>query len=192
MIYAYVRNWEKGRPPRIEDEKDRADILSYAQTAGWTIDKWHFGGRAATVLLQMKQGDVLLTPEVCHLGDSLREVQKLISSCVSRRVKIIVTQDTYVFDDSLSTQLLITAMETAAKIIAGIKSQNMRKALQKLRCQGKKLGRPQGSANKKCKLSGNEDVIRKLLAQNVSKSEISRRLGVNRMTLYAFLKKTDI
>ena len=78
------------------------------------------------------------------------------------------------------------------KIIADIKSQNMRKRLQELRCQGKKFGRPLGSCNKELKLNAKEDVVRQLLIQNVSKSEIARRLGVNRMTLYTFLRKIGI
>ncbi|MBE6458241.1 MAG: hypothetical protein E7010_00315 [Alphaproteobacteria bacterium] len=189
MIYAYIRNQEKREALQAENEKERADLIGYAQMSGWMIDKWYFGKHITTALRQMKQGDILLISEICNLGSSLKNVQKLISDCVNHHWKIIVTRDNYVFDDSLSSQLLITAMETTMKIIADIKSQNMRKRLQELRYQGKKLGRPQGSYNKELKLMQHKEQIQKLLSENVSKSEIARRLKINRMTLYSFLKR---
>ena len=192
MIYAYIRNQDRSEARQAENEKERADLIGYAQMSGWTIDKWHSGKYITTVLRQMKQGDILLISEICNLGSSLKNVQKLISDCVNYHWKIIVTRDNYIFDDSLSSQLLATAMETTMKIIADIKSQNMRKRLHELRCQGKKFGRPLGSCNKELKLNAKEDVVRQLLIQNVSKSEIARRLGVNRMTLYTFLRKIGI
>lgn len=188
MILAYHRVSEKG----VEDaQRHRADLLQYAAASGLTINDWHTGRRLKPVLARMKPGDVLLTTEISNLGDSLRDIQTLVSNCVNRRFKIIVTHDNYVFDDSLSTRLLVTALETAIKIAADIKSQNTRKTLQLIRSQGKKLGRPRGSCNKELKLSGCEDKIRQLLRQKVSKTEIARRLGVNRMTLYAFLQKIN-
>ena len=189
MIYAYIRNQEKREALQAENEKERADLIGYAQMSGWTIDKWHSGKYITTVLRQMKQGDILLISEICNLGSSLKNVQKLISDCVNYHWKIIVTRDNYIFDDSLSSQLLATAMETTMKIIADIKSQNMRKRLHELRYQGKKLGRPQGSYNKELKLMQHKEQIQKLLSENVSKSEIARRLKINRMTLYSFLKR---
>lgn len=191
MIYAYINDWEKDGLPQAEKEKKRADILKYAKNFNWTISKWYNEGRVEAVLAQMKPGDILLTPEISSLGVSLRDINKLIKSCVDYSLKIIVVRDDYIFDDGLNTRLLALAMETVIKIIADIKSQNMQKSLQRLRCQGKNWGRPKGSINKSLKLNGYEDIIRKLLAQNVSKSEISRKLGVNRMTLHSFLEKMD-
>lgn len=192
MIYAYVRNPGKNELQQAENEKERADLLKHAQMSGWTIDKWYLGKHITTALRQMKPGDVLLISEVCNLGNSLQNIQKLINECVSRHWKIIVTRDGYIFDDGLSSRLLAASMETTIKIIADIKSQNMRRRLNELRCEGKRLGRPPGSSNKELKLGAKEDVVRQLLQQNVSKSEIARRLGVNRMTLYTFLRKTGI
>ena len=189
MIYAYIRNQEKREARQAENEKERDDLIAYAQMSGWTIDKWYFGKHITTALRQMKQGDILLISEISCLGNSLRSVQKLINESIYHHWKIIITRDNYIFDDSLSSQLLATAMETTMKIIADIKSQNMRKRLQELRYQGKKLGRPQGSCNKELKLMQHKEQIQKLLSENVSKSEIARRLKVNRMTLYSFLKR---
>lgn len=191
MILAYHKALENGQPPAREAEQHRADLLQYAAASGLVINEWQIGRRLKAVLARMKPGDVLLTTEISNLGDSLRDIRTLVNSCISRRLKIIVTRDNYVFDDSLSTQLLLTALETAIKIASDIKSQNTRKTLQWVRSQGKKLGRPRGSSNRELKLSGSEDKIRQYLRQKISKSEIARRLGVNRMTLYAFLNKLN-
>lgn len=188
MILAYHRVSEKG----VEDaQRHRTDLLQYAAASGLVINEWQIGRRLKAVLARMKPGDVLLTTEISNLGDSLRDIRTLVNSCIRRRLKIIVTRDNYVFDDSLSTQLLLTALETAIKIASDIKSQNTRKTLQLARSQGKKLGRPRGGSNRELKLSGSEDKIRQYLRQKISKSEIARRLGVNRMTLYAFLNKLN-
>lgn len=192
MIYAYVRNSGKNEIQQVENEKERADLLKYAQMSGRTIDKWCAGKSVTAVLRKMKPGDVLLISEVCNLGNSLQNIQKLINECVNRHWKIIVTRDDYVFDDGLSSRLLAASMETTIKILADIKSQNMRRRLNELRREGRRLGRPPGRGNKELKLGAKEDVVRRLLRQKVSKSEIARRLGVNRMTLYAFLRKTGI
>lgn len=191
MIYAYINDWEKDGLPQTEKERKRADILKYAKNFNWTINKWYIESHIKAVLAQMNPGDILLTPEISSLGVSLRDIHKLIKNCIDYSFKIIVVRDNYIFDNGLNTQLLALAMETVIKIIADIKSQNMQKSLRRLRRQGKTLGRPRGSVNKSLKLSGHEDVIRKLLAQNVSRSEISRKLGVNRMTLYSFLEKMN-
>lgn len=191
MILAYHKALENRQQPAREAEQHRADLLQYAAASGLVINEWQIGRRLKAVLARMKPGDVLLTTEISNLGDSLRDIRILVSSCIRRRLKIIVTRDNYVFDDSLSTQLLLTALETAIKIASDIKSQNTRKTLQLARSQGKKLGRPRGGSNRELKLSGSEDKIRQYLRQKISKSEIARRLGVNRMTLYAFLNKLN-
>ena len=50
-----------------------------------------------------------------------------------------------------------------------------------------KLGRPSGSKNKKLKLQPKKDFIMHELAKGVSKSELARKLRVNRGTLYNFI-----
>jgi DNA invertase Pin-like site-specific DNA recombinase len=54
-----------------------------------------------------------------------------------------------------------------------------------------KLGRPNGSLGKS-KLDGREDEIRRFLALDVSKASIAKITGVDRSTLYNFIRSRGI
>ena len=59
------------------------------------------------------------------------------------------------------------------------------------KASGKKLGRPKGILGKS-KLDGREDEIRELLALDVSKASIAKITGVDRATLYHFIRSRKL
>lgn len=148
-----------------------------------------FENSFSAALHKASSGDTLLIPELCHLGRTLQIVKKSILQCLNKRIKLVVVNGNYVFEDSPQNRLLLSAMDMVIRLQSELKSQTMRDALSRIRTQGKKLGRPRGSGNKELKLMQHKELIQKLLSENVSKSEIARRLKVNRMTLYAFLRR---
>lgn len=68
-------------------------------------------------------------------------------------------------------------------------SQRTKRCLDRLRAEGKHIGRTKGSKNKSTKLSGKTDLIKTLLSQNISKTQIAKMLKVDYSTLYKFLKQ---
>ena len=58
--------------------------------------------------------------------------------------------------------------------------------------QGIKLGRPIGAESKRLKLSKNIKHIQLLLAEGVSKNQISKIMGVQYMTLLRFIKRFEL
>jgi hypothetical protein len=58
--------------------------------------------------------------------------------------------------------------------------------------EGVVLGRPVGRKSVRVKLTGREKEIETLRKANVSKSEIGRRFGVNRMTVDSFMRAKGI
>lgn len=80
------------------------------------------------------------------------------------------------------------AFGLSAEIERNLISQRTKEALARKKAEGVILGRPKGRKSSKVKLSGKEEVIRVLLEQNVSKSEIARIFKVNRMTVDSFIK----
>lgn len=62
-------------------------------------------------------------------------------------------------------------------------------SLDNLKASGKKLGRPFGAESKKLKLSKNTKRIRDLLDKKVSKNQIARIMGVQKITLRRFIKR---
>ena len=70
-------------------------------------------------------------------------------------------------------------------------SQRTKEALARIRSEGKRVGRPRGSANSQ-KLKGREEYIVRKLSSGSSKYEIARRLRVHRDTLNRFLETNGI
>lgn len=184
MLYAYAR-YEKSDT----GEAVRQAIFDYVRKQNLEIDKWLSAASLTAGLKKLRPRDMLLVSELCCLGKSLRSIKKIISECISRKITLVIVCDNYVFDDTPASQMLLSAIDMVLVMSSRLKSQIMRNRLCQLRGEGKIFGRPPGSRNKKIKLSSHEREIEEMLAQKISKAEIARRLGVNRMTLYAFLRR---
>lgn len=184
MQYAYAR-YEKNDA----DQAARQAVIDYAERQGIRIDEWSAAASLNSCLKKLRAGDTLLTPEICYLGKSLPSIKNVIGECIRKKIKLVIVCDNYVFDDSPAAKMLLTAIDIVLAVNSRLKSQIMRNKLCQLRKEGKIFGRPPGSRNKKIKLSSHEREIEEMLAQKISKSEIARHLGVNRMTLYAFLRR---
>lgn len=81
------------------------------------------------------------------------------------------------------------AFGLSAEIERNLISQRTKEALARERVGGVVLGRPKGCKSSKIKLTGKEIEIKKLLDKKVSKSAISRILGVRRLTVSKFIEE---
>jgi DNA invertase Pin-like site-specific DNA recombinase len=84
---------------------------------------------------------------------------------------------------------LAFAFGLSAEIERNLISQRTKEALARKKAEGVILGRPKGRKSSKVKLSGKEMEIKKLLDKKVSKSAISRILGVHRLTVSKFIEE---
>lgn len=71
-------------------------------------------------------------------------------------------------------------------------SQRTKQCLARLKADGRHIGRPKGKRNKIRKLSGKEDLIDKLLSQNIKKTKIAEMLKVDYKTIYTYLKEKAV
>ena len=78
-----------------------------------------------------------------------------------------------------------------AEIERDLISIRTKEALAAARASGTRLGRPKGSKGKS-KLDGREDEIRQLLSLKVSKASIAKITGVDRSTLYHFIRSREL
>ena len=69
-------------------------------------------------------------------------------------------------------------------------SQRTREALARKKAEGTILGRPKGKKTMQVRLSGKENVIKKMINEKCSMNEIAEKFGVNRQTLRDFLRDT--
>ncbi|MBR6663384.1 MAG: helix-turn-helix domain-containing protein, partial [Alphaproteobacteria bacterium] len=70
--------------------------------------------------------------------------------------------------------------------------ERIKESLARLKANGKKLGRPLGAKSKILKLEKNQKKLENLLSKGLPKAQIARLLGVDRSTLYYYLKKKTL
>lgn len=86
---------------------------------------------------------------------------------------------------------MVTMFGLFAEIERDLISMRTKEGLAAAKASGKKLGRPKGILGKS-KLDGREDEIRELLALDISKASIAKITGVDRATLYHFIRSRKL
>lgn len=147
-------------------------------------DKRKLGG----LLRNLRQGDVIVASEISRLGRSLFMIMRILEECMNKGVKLYTVKDGYELGDNITSKVLAFAFGLSAEIERNLISQRTKEALAIRKANGVVLGRPAGRRSAKVKLSGHEDEIAELLEAKVPKLQIARRMGIDRNTLYKFLK----
>jgi DNA invertase Pin-like site-specific DNA recombinase len=103
-------------------------------------------------------------------------------------IKIWTIKDNYRLDDDIQAKVIAFTFGLTAEIERNLISLRTKEALARRKSEGIKLGRPKGSKTAQQKLSEHKAEIQSLLYKKVPKSDIARRFGVCRNTLYSYLK----
>ena len=195
MIYGYIR---VSTNKQSYDAMER-EISEYAKTNNIIIDEWieetissrkKLQNRKLGELLEkLKEGDILIATEISRLGRSLLEVMAILQTCLNKNCQVITIKENYHLGNDIQSQVLAFAFGLSAQIERDLISQRTKSSLETLKAQGKKLGRKFGQESKKLKLSKNTKRIRDLLNKGVSKNQIARIMGVQKMTLRRFLRR---
>ena len=107
---------------------------------------------------------------------------------MNKECRVWTIKDNYRLGEDIQSKVLAFAFGLSAEIERNLISQRTKEALARKKAEGVVLGRPKGRKSSRVKLSGKEDVIKVLLEEGVSKSEIARIFKVNRMTVDSFIK----
>lgn len=194
MIYGYIRVSTEKQTVEVQ----RYEINRYCSENGITVDAWieesisgatkpsaRLLGRL--ILDRIKKGDLILVTEISRLGRNVYMVMSIINHCMLCGAAILpIWKGEIIKEDSMSVY------ETFFDIISAQKereliSKRTKCALAMIKSNGIKLGRPIGIPRQR-KLEGREEEIKKLLSLELSKAEISRRLGCNPSTLNEYIK----
>ncbi|MHA6711006.1 master DNA invertase Mpi family serine-type recombinase [Dehalococcoides mccartyi] len=198
MNYGYIRvssdkQTVENQRFEIENFVSRNDI----QIDGWieetisgtkNYDKRELG----KLLRKVKKDDLIICAELSRLGRNLFMIMEILNLCMGKECKVWTIKDNYRLGEDIQSKVLAFAFGLSAEIERNLISQRTKEALARKRAEGVVLGRPKGSKSSKVKLSGQENVIQVLLKQKVSKCEIGRIFGVNRMTVNAFIKNQGL
>lgn len=194
MIYAYIRTSTE----KQNNENQHFEIENFAIANNIYVDKWieetiSSGKplderRLGKLLKKLKTNDILITSEISRLGRNLLQIMSILHHCMAVGCQVWTIKDNYRLGSDIQSKVLAFAFGLSSEIERNLISQRTKNSLDKLRAEGKHIGRKKGSKNKTTKLSGKGALIKRLLSENVKKTKIAKIMNVDYSTLYKFLK----
>lgn len=195
-VYAYLRvstgkqDGENQRKGVDDFAKARGlEITEYIDDEGVSGTKEPEKRELGRLLKKLKPGDVLIAGEISRLGRSLFMVMRILEHCMNNDVKVYTVKDGYELGDNIQSKVLAFAFGLSAEIEREMISRRTKEALEKKRAEGVILGRPKGRKSNYVKLTGKAKDINVLLEYGIPKTQIAKKMKVNRNTLAKYLKE---
>ena len=195
MIYGYIRV----STDKQTTENQRFEIERFVSKNNLSINQWINETISATkaldkrklgkLLKRLHKGDILIASELSRLGRNLLQVMGILNLCMNKEVQVWTIKDNYRLGADIQSKVLAFAFGLSAEIERNLISQRTKEALQRIRSEGRILGRPKGHKNQKVKLSGKEKVIKEFLERKMPKTKIAKVFGVHRITVAKFIRE---
>lgn len=195
MIYGYSRistEHQQLSNQRHEIEKfaeDRRIVIDFWVEEVISSRKLLSERKLSKVLKKLKKGDILIATELSRLGRNLMEVMGILQHCLEKDCQVWTLKENYRLGADIQSKVLAFAFSLASEIERQLISERTKNSLQRLREEGKKLGRPHGFSYRK--LQQHKDKIKKLLAQHKTKAEIAREMGCTWLTVHRFIRQME-
>ena len=194
-VYGYLRV----STDKQDCDNQKIGVEALAEKLGLPIESWIVDDgvsgtkepekrKLGKLLRKIRTGDVIICSELSRLGRKLFMVISILEHCMKIGAKVLTVKDGYELGDNVQSKVLAFAFGLVAELEREMISKRTKEALQRRKADGKRLGRPFGSRNKKHALDGKEDKISELLNQGLSVVQAAQRLKVSSVTLYAYLK----
>ncbi len=177
----------------------RLAILEFARRERLTVDEFLEVSissrrslkerRVDLLLARLAPGDLLIVSELSRLGRSVGDIITTVDTLVKGQIQLLAIKEGIRLNGAqdLHTRVMVTMFGLFAEIERELISLRTTEALAAARAAGKRLGRPRGTHGRS-KLDGKETQIKELLALHVSKASIAKITGVDRATLYHFMR----
>ena len=194
MIYGYIR--VSTDMQTVENQK--FELTRWAKRNNIHIDSWieetisgakdYKRRKLGALLKKVKEGDTILATEISRLGRSLLMVMEILNFCMNKGCKIKTIKDNYELGGDIQSKVLAFAFGLSAEIERKMIQQRTKQALDRKRAEGIKLGRPKGTTGKLKLLGKEEDIKKMIFKKHMNKTQIARKLKVNRGTVNSFIK----
>lgn len=198
MIYGYIRTSTE----KQNNENQHFEIENFATANNICIDKWIMETissrkpleerKLGKLLKKLKSDDILIASELSRLGRNLLQVMSILHQCMNIGCQVWTIKDNYRLGSDIQSKVLAFAFGLSAEIEKNLISQRTKQSLARLKAENKPIGRPKGRKNKITKLSGKENLIDKMLLQNIPKTKIAEMLKVDYKILYTYLKEKAV
>lgn len=193
MIYGYIRV----STDHQHTANQHHEIELFAQNNGIVIDKWIeevisskkplSERRLGKVLKKLKQGDILIATELSRLGRNLLEVMGILQECLEKDCQIWTLKENYHLGADIQSKVLAFAFGLASEIERQLISERTKISLQRLKDEGKHLGRPYGTSYQK--LQKKHNLLKKMVEKKVPKAKMARNLGCSWLTVHRYIRK---
>lgn len=194
-VYGYLRV----STDKQECDNQKIGVEALARKLGLPIESWIIDNgvsgtkepqkrKLGKLLRKIKTGDIIICSELSRLGRKLFMVIAILEHCMKIGAKVLTAKEGYELGDNVQSKVLAFAFGLVAELEREMISKRTKEALQRRKANGKRLGRPFGSRNKKHALDGKENKIAELLNQGLSVVQVAQQLKVSSVTLYAYLK----
>ncbi|MGP1512645.1 MAG: recombinase family protein [Treponema sp.] len=198
MIYGYIRVSTDGQS--VENQK--LAIKNYCRVRRLRKIQWISETISGTkkpekrklgkLLNQTQENDTIVVTELSRLGRSLMMILDVLQELLERGVKLIAIKEGYELGDNIQSKVLAFAFGLSAEIEHTLLSERTKQGLERVRKEGKQIGRLKGQRPKRYKLSGKAAFIRRNRILGRSKLSLARELSVTWATLNNFMKRNGI
>ena len=137
-------------------------------------------------LAYTREGDTLVIHSMDRLARNLADLLRIVADLTNRKVKVEFVKENLTFtgEDSAIATLMLSIMGAVASFERSMILERQREGV----ALAKKAGRYKGRAPAIRAGNGKAAELQNLLAEKLPVSEIARRLGVSRQTIYSQLK----
>jgi len=153
-------------------------ISNYAKGLDFKINVFYQNQDLITTL---SPNDVLFVKNIYELGEDPQSIFNVIRHCDSNHIRIYSIEDDHCFDSTQSKDLSI--LIKLYTNFCEYRSKKSKEYIQKMKDQGIKLGRKEGSTVKLNKMKRRKDAILKDLKRGMSLNNIYEKYKVSRTTI---------
>ena len=184
MIIAYLR----GRNRNFSISWQQEYLIKYALNKGIAIDLTEIDDDSFSIVLEerttllsllhtLKSGDRILIYDLWVLSKKVGELTKIFDCILKNDIAIIVAKQDIVIDKNVSLKTVISLLSTQRE--------------QNLQSKKRVMGRPKGSFSRS-KFDPYKTQILEMLMQEMSVSEIAKKLGVSRSSLKDYINSRSL
>ena len=196
MIYGYIRV----STDKQTLENQIFEINNFCRQHDMKIDGWisetisgtknYDKRRLGKLLRKVKKDDLIICVELSRLGRNLFMIMEILNICMTKECQVWTIKDGYRLGDDIQAKVLAFAFGLSAEIERTLLSQRTKEAMNRLKAEGVKLGRPAGSFTRKhYKLYGREERILMYMNEGFSWTKMARRLRCHRQTVKHYVDK---
>ncbi|WGM30613.1 DNA-invertase hin [Brevundimonas sp. NIBR11] len=129
----------------------------------------------------VRKGDVLLVSKLDRLARSVNDLSSIVADLDRRGVGFKV-MDQAIDTTTSNGRLMLNMLAAFAEFETDLRAERQRDGIEKAKAEGRYTGRP---------ATIKRDAVRSLRAEGLGPSEIAKRLGIGRASVYRLLEIVD-